>query len=42
LVASPLEQPDLMGLNYGFQTPAAAVAAYPVHGSLIGPLLTAN
>ncbi|MDQ0757296.1 hypothetical protein [Arthrobacter sp. B3I4] len=35
-----LEPPGLLGLNYGIQTPAVAVAAHLVYGSLLGLLLT--
>ena len=37
-----LEPPGLLGLNYGIQTPAVAVAAHVVYGSLLGLLLTVN
>ena len=35
-----LEPPGLLGLNYGVQTPAVAVAAHMVYGSMLGLLLT--
>src|SRR5688500_1698218 len=35
-----LEPPGLLALNYGIQTPAVAVAAHVVYGSLLGLLLT--
>ncbi|MDQ0851336.1 hypothetical protein QFZ65_003274 [Arthrobacter sp. B3I9] len=37
-----LEPPGLLGLNYGIQTPAVAVAAHVVYGSLLGLLLTVH
>ena len=37
-----LEPPGLLGLNYGIQTPAVAIAAHLVYGSLLGLLLTAR
>jgi hypothetical protein len=37
-----LEPPGLLGLNYGLQTPAVAVAAHLVYGIALGMLLHAN
>jgi hypothetical protein len=37
-----LEPPGLLGLNYGVQTPAVAVAAHMVYGSMLGLLLTVH
>jgi hypothetical protein len=35
-----LEPPGLLGLNYGAQTPAVAVAAHVAYGIALGLLLT--
>ena len=37
-----LEPPDLLALNYGFQTPAVAIAAHVAYGVLLGLLLHAS
>jgi uncharacterized membrane protein YagU involved in acid resistance len=37
-----LEPPGLLGLNYGAQTPAVAIAAHLVFGIVLGVLLTAH
>jgi hypothetical protein len=37
-----LEPPGLLGLNYGLQTPAVAIAAHLVYGIALGVLLTAH
>jgi hypothetical protein len=37
-----LEPPGLLGLNYGPQTPAVAVAAHLIYGIALGVLLTAH
>lgn len=37
-----LEPPGLLGLNYGLQTPAVAVAAHLTYGIALGILLTAH
>jgi hypothetical protein len=34
-----LEPPGLLGLNYGIQTPAVAIAAHLVYGTMLGLLL---
>jgi hypothetical protein len=34
-----LEPPGLLGLNYGIQTPAVAIAAHLVYGTVLGLLL---
>jgi hypothetical protein len=34
-----LEPPGLLGLNYGFQTPAVAAVAHVLYGALLGLLL---
>jgi hypothetical protein len=36
-----LEPPGLLGLNYGIQTPAVAVAAHVMYGAVLGLLLGA-
>ncbi|GKV71133.1 MULTISPECIES: hypothetical protein [Pseudarthrobacter] len=36
-----LEPPGLLGLNYGIQTPAVAVAAHVVYGAVLGMFLGA-
>jgi uncharacterized membrane protein YagU involved in acid resistance len=37
-----LEPPGLLGLNYGAQTPAVAIAAHLAFGIVLGLLLTAH
>lgn len=37
-----LEPPGLLGLNYGIQTPAVAIAAHVVYGTVLGLLLRAS
>ncbi|MEI5583298.1 MULTISPECIES: hypothetical protein [unclassified Agromyces] len=37
-----LEPPGLLGLNYGYQTPAVAIAAHVLYGSVLGILLQAG
>jgi hypothetical protein len=37
-----VEPPGLFALNYGFETPAVAVAAHVIYGTLLGLLLTAG
>lgn len=42
LSTAVLEPPGLLGLNYGVQTPAVAIAAHLVYGSMLGLLLQAR
>ncbi|MEO8283436.1 MAG: hypothetical protein ABI568_08535 [Pseudarthrobacter sp.] len=37
-----LEPPGLLGLNYGIQTPAVAIVAHVVYGTVLGLLLRAS
>jgi hypothetical protein len=37
-----LEPPGLLGLNYGIQTPAVAIVAHVVYGTVLGLLLKAS
>jgi Protein of unknown function (DUF1440). len=37
-----LEPPGLLGLNYGFQTPAVAIVAHLIYGAVLGLLLQAR
>jgi hypothetical protein len=37
-----LEPPGLLGLNYGPQTPAVAIAAHLAYGIALGVLLTVH
>ncbi|MDQ0822536.1 hypothetical protein QFZ79_000274 [Arthrobacter sp. V4I6] len=37
-----LEPPGLLGLNYGIQTPAVAIVAHLVYGTVLGMLLRAS
>ena len=37
-----LEPPGLLGLNYGIQTPAVAIIAHVVYGTVLGLLLRAS
>jgi hypothetical protein len=37
-----LEPPGLLALNYGFQTPAVAIVAHLVYGTVLGALLQAR
>jgi hypothetical protein len=40
--AAVLEPPGLLGLNYGTQTPAVAIAAHLAFGTVLGLLLAAR
>ncbi|MET3920519.1 hypothetical protein [Arthrobacter sp. UYEF20] len=39
---SGLEPPGLLGLNYGIQTPAVALGAHLLYGTVLGLLLQAR
>ncbi len=37
-----LEPPGLLALNYGIQTPAVAIVAHVIYGTVLGLLLGAS